>query len=316
MPGSDCRVTRSFMHITLLFFGYLLSCLIIAAIFSIPVLHFSWLSDLEPERFIARLAQVIMLLGFIPLLRALQLTRRDIIGQLYSPRAVTTSIIIGWLMGVWIMASIILLLLALGIRAPVIPDSNWLIRIIQALVGGLLIATIEELFFRGAVFSAIRRHANITTAVIGSSILYSLVHFVKPIAPPTINSTDWHSGFLMIVAGFQSSWQLTNLDSFIALFLAGVLLALIREQRGHIGWCIGIHAGWVWVIQSSRRLTDGVEHSNWYWLVGHYDGVIGWLAAGWLILLILWQLDAHPKSLPIVPPNYSQHGDRVIKNDV
>ncbi|MBB1125305.1 CPBP family intramembrane glutamic endopeptidase [Thiospirillum jenense] len=288
------------MRTTLLFFGYLLGCLIIAACLSIPVLHFSWLSDLEPERLIARLAQVIMLLGFIPLIRALQLTRRDLFGNINSRRAFTMSIIIGWCMGVWIMTSIVLLLLAFGVRVPVLPDADWLRRVIQALIGGVLIATIEELFFRGAVFSAIRRRAHVITAILGSAMLYSLVHFVKPIAPPTINITDWHSSFLMIAAGFQSSWQLTNLDSFIALFLAGVLLALIREQRGHIGWCIGIHAGWVWVIQSSRRLTDGVEQSNWYWLVGNVDGVIGWLAAGWLVMIILWQLDAHQKPSPVV----------------
>lgn len=291
MLGSDCRATRSFMRTTLLFFGYLLGCLIIAACLSAPVLHFGWLSDLEPERFIARLAQVIMLLGFIPLIRALQLTRRDLFGNIHSRRAFAMSIIIGWFMGVWIMTSIVLLLLALGIRVPVLPDADWLRRIIHALIGGVFIATIEELFFRGAVFSAIRRHATINTAIIGSAMLYSLVHFVKPIAPPTIDSTDWHSGFLMVAAGFQHGFQFANLDSASALFLAGVLLALIRQQRGHLGWCIGIHAGWVWVIQSSRRLTDGVDQSDWHWLVGNDDGVIGWLAAGWLVLIILWQLD-------------------------
>ena len=73
----------------------------------------------------------------------------------------------------------------------------------------------------------------------------------------------------------------------VALFLVGVLLGLVRERSGHIGWCIGLHAGWVFVIQVTRQLTDGNEASPYAYLVGDYDGIIGWAAAGWIGLLAL-----------------------------
>jgi hypothetical protein len=68
--------------------------------------------------------------------------------------------------------------------------------------------------------------------------------------------------------------------------MAGLLLALVRERAGHIGWCIGLHAGWVLVIQASRRLTDVNDDSPLSFLVGDYDGIIGWLAALWIGLLM------------------------------
>ncbi len=67
-----------------------------------------------------------------------------------------------------------------------------------------------------------------------------------------------------------------------ALTLAGVFLALVRERTGHIGWCIGLHAGWVFVIQVTRYLTVGNDASPYAFLTGGYDGVIGWLAVGWI----------------------------------
>ena len=67
--------------------------------------------------------------------------------------------------------------------------------------------------------------------------------------------------------------------------MVGVFLALVREGTGHIGWCIGLHAGWVFVIQLTRRLTDGNPSSDLAFLTGDYDGIIGWLAMAWIGLL-------------------------------
>lgn len=75
-------------------------------------------------------------------------------------------------------------------------------------------------------------------------------------------------------------WQ--NLDSLTAVFAAGVLLALVRERTGHIGWCIGLHAGWIFVIQVTRRVTDVNSASDLAFWVGGYDDFIGWLAVAWI----------------------------------
>jgi hypothetical protein len=89
----------------------------------------------------------------------------------------------------------------------------------------------------------------------------------------------------MVLEVFTDSADWRNLDSFVALILVGVFLGMVRERTGHIGWCIGLHAGWVFVIQVARYLTDGNDASPYAFLTGDYDGVIGWLAAGWLATL-------------------------------
>jgi membrane protease YdiL (CAAX protease family) len=67
----------------------------------------------------------------------------------------------GWVLGVLILVALVLALLELEIRLPDTSPDSWsrmALRVVQALIGGLLIGILEETFFRGALYSAIRRH--------------------------------------------------------------------------------------------------------------------------------------------------------------
>jgi hypothetical protein len=64
------------------------------------------------------------------------------------------------------------------------------------------------------------------------------------------------------------------------------LLGLIRARTGHIAACIGLHAGWVCVIGVLRGLSVRNPASPWSFLVGDYDGVVGWLVFAWAALII------------------------------
>ena len=61
--------------------------------------------------------------------------------------------------------------------------------------------------------------------------------------------------------------------------MVGVLLALVRRATGHIGACIGLHAGFVAVIALFREVTGPVYDSRWSFLVSHFDGLVGYLVA-------------------------------------
>ena len=74
---------------------------------------------------------------------------------------------------------------------------------------------------------------------------------------------------------------------FIALAAAGVLLGMVRCATGHIGECIGMHAGWVLVIKVVRKTTELDDQSYWSFLVASYDDVIGVLAFIWFLLLAI-----------------------------
>ncbi len=277
------------MRSTVLFFLYLFLCLAVAAMLTYPVMQTGWL-DFPPERVMSRLAQVLILLGLWPLLKALSLNDRASLGYGVAATELRRAVVRGWVLGLLILMALALALYLLGVRVVDLGGIHWpdlTEKAVQALIGGLLIGVLEETFFRGALFAAIRRREGVASAAIWSASLYALVHFLKPGAMPVGEVFDWGGALSMFTGVFIDAFQWKNLDSMIALFMVGLFLALVRERTGHIGWCIGLHAGWVFVIQVTRRLTDGNAQSPLAFLAGDYDGMIGWLAAAWIGVLAL-----------------------------
>lgn len=273
------------MRTTALFFAYLLVCLICAAILSVPL---STLFELEPHRLLGRLTQLFILLGAWPFLKYLQLANKPATGYCLAKPIFRRTMALGWIYGVVILTCLCAMLLALEVRIPDPEPPTWLqilAKVLHALMGGLLIALWEETFFRGALYTASRRRTGFWTAAIWGSLLYAIVHFIDPSEVPDNTPHDWSSAAWMVVDCLINLFQWQHLDSLVALTLVGIFLCMVRERTGHIGWCIGLHAGWVFVIQVSRKLTDGNELGTWAWLAGDYDGTIGWLAAAWIGLL-------------------------------
>jgi len=278
------------MRETGFFFLYLFACLVLGTLLTYPLMQTGWIAH-DPHRVMGRLAQLFILADLWPFLKVKRLNDHTALGYGVSRTRFLGALWRGWLLGVAILLVLILNLLLLEIRAPHGVGSDWLPALlrksIQVLIGGLLTSLLEETFFRGALYSAIRRGGSMRSAVLWSSFLFALVHFMKPHALPAGVAFDWSGTWQLFIHVFIDAFQWRHLDSMSVLFLAGVLLALVREYTGHIGWCIGLHAGWIFVIQLTCYLTDGNPASPNAWLVGGYDGVIGWLAAAWIGLLTL-----------------------------
>jgi membrane protease YdiL (CAAX protease family) len=276
------------MRATALFFLYLLACLLLAATLAPPLVQTGWV-DFEPHRVLSRLAQLFMILGIWPFLRLLGLAHREALGYGIPRPELARALVRGWLAGIAILVVPVVALLALEIRLPdpgaAARHADLARKTAQALAAGLLVGVIEETFFRGALFTAIRRRGTAAAAITWSAVLYAAVHFLKPGALGSGQVLDWVTSGRVVVEAFTGAADWRNLDSFFALVLVGVFLGLVRERTRHIGWCIGLHAGWVFVIQVARYLTDGNDASPYAFLAGSYDGVIGWLAAGWLAVL-------------------------------
>ena len=276
------------MRATAIFFAYLFCALLLAALTAYPLLE-TGLIDEPPRRVMGRLAQLYILLGLWPFLKLLRLDNAAALGFDIPRRRFLLDVAAGWVLGVAILAVLIWALLALQVRVPDLPAQGlaWLVlgKAIAALVGGLLIGLLEEIFFRGALYGAIRRQSGLRSAVVWSAALYALLHFLKPHDLPPGVPFDWAGTRAMFAGVFTAVLDWRHLDSMLALFLVGVFLALVRERAGHIAWGVGLHAGWVFVIQLSRKLTDSDPTAGLGFLAGRYDGVIGLLAAAWIGLL-------------------------------
>ena len=101
------------------------------------------------------------------------------------------------------------------------------------------------------------------------------------------NEVTWNHGFIVLSRLFERYTQpLAFVDSFLALLMLGILLALVRMRTGAIAASIGLHAAGVCVIAVLRKTTsvdNAAEHAQW---VGSYDGVIGWAALVWFAAMV------------------------------
>lgn len=279
------------MPVFLLFVAYLGGALVLAAVLFYPLYSLlSAIPDLPYHKILSRSAMLFAAIGLIFFLRRLKLANRDDLGYGLPRRRFLRVMGLGWLAGVLSMLVPFVLLDLLGVRE-LRPGGIDMGRILDAarsgLIGGFAVAFIEETFFRGALYSGIRRNAGVWSAAVLSSLLFASLHFIRPRAFPEDTVIDWSSGFTLLAGAFDAYSGGALWDSFVALFAVGVLLTLLRAWQGNIALAIGVHAGWVMVIKVGKTLTQKDDDAPLAFLSGSYDGVIGWLVTAYLVLMVL-----------------------------
>ena len=279
------------MQPTLLFFLYLLGAYTLSALLCVPFGEYvTEAAGVPLHKFIGRVGLLLALIGLWPFLKMLKLVDRESLGYGLAGAEFRLTLTKGFALGVLILAALALALMILDIRVYPRPgELPLLIKVVaQGVLGGLAVGFIEETFFRGALFSAVRKRGGGTAAaIVLTSLLFAALHFLKPQPFPPDAEVTLATSLTSLGGGFSALFQLENLDSFVALFLVGVFLGLVRHRSGHIAWCIGLHAGWVLVIRLAHKYTWEDPASPLQFLVGEYDGVTGWLAAGWIGVLAL-----------------------------
>ena len=269
-------------------FLYLLACAFWAAVAAYPIYILFGNGDAGFFRsLVGRGGQAFLILGLFPMVRTLGLRTADLGLQRDFPRQFG----IGWVLGILMLLVHLSSLVVLEVRAVnewVFRDGGRLLSIlVKATVTGATVALLEETIFRGVLFAALRKLTGAWSTVVISAFYFAALHFIRARWTPDPAEIGWGTAFRVVIDGFA---QLANLpvDSFLALFLAGILLGVIRAgfPRG-LGYCMGLHAGWVLVIKSAKPLVREIPDADWGFLVSSYDRFIGFLSAGWMALLIL-----------------------------
>jgi membrane protease YdiL (CAAX protease family) len=275
---------RSFGSILLLF----AVSLIAAAALAYPAWLLIGLLDDQPiHRILHRLAMVSAIVGTVWLVRRWRLTDRPSAGFGLPRRQFWQQIGAGLLLGAAIIAPLLLSLYWLDVRTmdPKVEITAGLIAksLAKGLLTGLIVSFIEELFFRGYLFTAIERESGRLLAIVLPSLLYASVHFLDGRLRVPRDEIEWSSGFTVLSRMFLAyDDPLKILDSFLALFAVGVLLAIARARSGAIALCIGMHAAWVCLLYFNEVTTQYNPGSSAIWLVGSYDNVIGWGTVAWM----------------------------------
>ncbi|MGH1537995.1 MAG: lysostaphin resistance A-like protein [Gammaproteobacteria bacterium] len=275
------------------FIAYFAIALLSGAAMAYPLhmLLSNWF-ELEFDRVASRSVLFAAIILFIALYRKLGFGSWQDIGYNTDKKQFFNDVLKGIGFGVLIMSPVIVGLLLTENR---ILDMDWELSLsnilgllFTALLAGLIIGLLEETLFRGAMLGAIKKQSSVIFAIVATSLFYASVHFIQPNIKMETNNLNWASGFELLKHSFSEFENLSHIfDSLLALFLAGVLLSIVRIRTDRIAYCIGIHAGWVITIKVFKRVTDSNPQSGYDFLTGNYDKVIGYLAAVSILIFIL-----------------------------
>ena len=285
------------MRVFLAFLLYLAGCMLLSALL-LPWLQplFAAVLGAAPDRSLYRFGMLLGLLGLPWLLRRLQLAEPRLMGVERPPGAVRRELLAGLGWGIGLMALVLALLLAGGVRY--FPEGQALLPRLAAgaasgLISGLAVGLIEEFFFRGPLQGDMRRTLPIVPVALATGTFYAAVHFIRPAPLPPGTELDTAAALAMLGGGLANLGHFADYtDSFLALLAAGVFLALTRERTGRIWFAIGMHAGWVTMIRIAKKTTRTDHDAPWAWLIGDYDNITGWLAAALLAAcaLLYWRI--------------------------
>ncbi len=278
------------MRSFLAFFGLILVTLAAATVLAWPgyallAPHF----DVRFHRVASRIWMLLLLAGFVLVARRLGVADRASLGFGLPRRAFLRELLLALGLGVATMTPIVLAMFALGVRE-MRPDIELQAATIAALLAkglatGITVALIEETFMRGAMQTGIQRESGALVAVALISVIYAATHFLSSYKIPP-EQLGPGSGVALLAGSLRAFAQPLGIaDAFLCLFAVGVLLGMVRALTGHIAACMGLHAGWVWVIQFVRESSRPVEGIPLRWLVSQFDGVVGWLVLAWTLVI-------------------------------
>lgn len=241
------------------------------------------------HRYVNRCILFIALIGLWPLVRNLGFASMAEVGFV-KPKGQMKKFGAGFLLGLISLAIIAGLSFACHARVmnPQLSVGKVAERLLEAAATAAVIATLEELLFRGALFGALRKAFHWIYALVLSSAFYAIMHFFESAKDPT-GPITWLSGLQILPLMFA------NLGNFHAavpgvfnLTVAGMLLAWAYQRAGNLYFSIGLHMGWIFWVRAYAILTTMPHHADkWLWGSGRMAIVNGWIALPILIGTLL-----------------------------
>ena len=217
-------------------------------------------------KYLNRGVLIAALIGLWPFLKSLGLNHRGAIG-LTENKFAKKHLLIGALLGAVGLSTVSVGLILTG-RLEVLPKilPIWFI---SAAATAVAVAVIEEFFFRGALLGVLLKQLSPRVAVLVLSLLFAVLHFIKPHA--SVKHWDgevhWWTGFEVLSYSF---WQFKEpqllVGGLLTLFMVGVVLAYATLKTQSLFLAIGLHGGWVFVLRLVQMGTT--RNSPPDWLVG------------------------------------------------
>lgn len=208
--------------------------------------------------------------------------------------------IAGFLIASFVLAMLCVSLVLAGAYMPQPKAAGFGKFLQKVLIPTLVAAPLEEWLFRGVLFGIWLRFVRPWGAVVGTSLMFSLLHFLEPPASWTIaDPHHWAAGFKLL-GGICHHFiePLFFISDFATLCAAAMILGWARMRTGGLAFSIGIHAGWIAIIKSfSYFFVKVPDHPLRPWWVGDTvrSGGLSFAALAITAALCAWWLrGAHP----------------------
>jgi len=220
-----------------------------------------------------------------PLLRALKVRRRGDLGLEKNPRA-GSDVAIGFMIAAVPLLCCGAVLIALHVYS--LRHAFLWHKMPEVLFAASVVPILEELLFRGFFLGVLLRSFSRVSALLLTSALFAIVHFLKAPEPTTPDDTaSWASGFVSIANSF---WQFRDpllvAAGFLTLFIIGCILADARLQTRSLWLAIGLHSGWIFAngtfSRAARRAALALPWIGKDLLVGIVPLIIA--LASWMLM--------------------------------
>ena len=169
------------------------------------------------------------------------------------------------------------------------------------MLSGVIIGIVEEFFFRGFIYTNVKKKLNVPVAIALTSLFYAMLHFFDN-GQIFISHHPNIGDCLRLLVGYLEPFTRPQdmMGEFVGLFLFGVVLNLAFNQTGSLFLPIGIHAGVVFAIKWQASFVRSGDNNDQYpWIAKNlfYDGQLEWVM---LILLafVVWFLAKRLKISP------------------
>ncbi|HSY74865.1 MAG TPA: type II CAAX endopeptidase family protein [Dongiaceae bacterium] len=229
------------------------------------------------HRFVDRSFLILALAGLWPLLRAFGAKSARDMG-IVPPYGNFKKLFAGALLGFFSLAVVAGIAIGFGGRgfAQNLTAHKITTVIFSAIATAVIVATLEEILFRGGIFGGLRRAIYWPIALLISSAIYAITHFLQ--RAEFAGAVTWDSGLVLLpqmLAGFANFHALV--PGFFNLTLAGILLGLAYQRTGNLYFSVGLHAGWIFWLKTYGAFTTDMPGAA-TWFFGSGKMIDGWLA--------------------------------------
>jgi len=194
------------------------------------------------------------------------------------------------LRGLLVALTVIAVLLALGAvfgGRDELSASEAIARAPKYVAGALLIAIIEEGFFRAFMLGGMMEDFGPTSALAISAAIYALAHLVRSPARFYLANFDALAGFRNLYASLA---QLTHpgaaLPALVGLLLLGLVLGEAFLVTGNVYFSAGLHAGLVIGVKL-WPYSDAPGAALPQWIVGYGRPMLISGAAAWVMAVVI-----------------------------